>query len=518
VSQKFNTDSLLIYQAEDTTALFCQMIAQLSELSESAEPTPFHKLLRALDDRGKLLRVYTQNIDALESKSGLTFGVPKPSSSRLKVKPKDGPSSPMTSQSRQPSPPVEIPRVIPLHGTLETLHCVSCTHAYPLRDHLELLNSGVPPHCPECTALEETRQLIGKRSRGVGKLRPSVVLYNEVHKNGEQVGEAVRKDLVGNSKGKGRKRSGADLLLVVGTSLRVPGTKRIVREFSKAVRSRSNTTIGEGGLPTPAPSPRRTPVSVDEDGPTTSIYLNLDFPVPTREWEGVFDVWIKGDAQTFAQALHAQMDKDARAKEASLERKRKREEAERWKATGNNAKSVDALIRPTNSKKRKIEIPLPPVLPTKKRKIITFSDNIKRVTRLSSSSDDEDDESGYTRPKIYLRIPARPHCTVPPAAPPGKFLVPEVVMQNTPLSLSYMSKRRSIVAPPSPAPSPASLKKHSSRKKKAVRTNFGNRRTTHSLAKTKSAMFTKRKEAAAPLSPEVVRNAQYGLRKRGAGG
>lgn len=91
--------------------------------------------------------------------------------------------------------------------------------------------------------MEQTRQLIGKRARGVGKLRPSVVLYNELHKDGEGVGEAVRKDLVGVSKGKGR--SGADLLLVVGTSLRVPGTKRIVREFAKAVHSRQIPVLTE---------------------------------------------------------------------------------------------------------------------------------------------------------------------------------------------------------------------------------------------------------------------------------
>ena len=46
-------------------------------MSSSAAPTTFHRLLRRLDERGKLLRVYTQNIDALESKAGLTFGVPE---------------------------------------------------------------------------------------------------------------------------------------------------------------------------------------------------------------------------------------------------------------------------------------------------------------------------------------------------------------------------------------------------------------------------------------------------------
>lgn len=322
--------------------MFCQMIAQLYELSEFALPTSFHHLLRALDDRGRLLRVYTQNIDALERKCGLTFGVPeqdikryKPRSSKGKSDSPDesGPSIAIDPpQIRLPTPPIETPKCIPLHGTVQLMHCQICTHSFPLKDHLSALSAGKPPYCPECTALEETRQLIGKRSRGVGKLRPSVVLYNEMHKDGEEVGDVVRRDLIGSSKGKGR--AGADLLLVVGTSLRVPGTKRIVREFSKAVHSRSSpasTSQNEPsssvmGLATPTPSPRRSPAG-DEDPPIKVVYLNLDFPVPTREWEGVFDVWIRGDAQAFAQIVHDEMEREEKAKEAASERKRRREEA-----------------------------------------------------------------------------------------------------------------------------------------------------------------------------------------------
>ncbi|TDL20745.1 DHS-like NAD/FAD-binding domain-containing protein [Rickenella mellea] len=302
-----------VFNSEHTTALFCQMIARLSDLSTSASPTYFHKLLRALDDRGKLLRVYTQNIDALELKAGLTFGVPGYDDRRSKSKTRSpkgkeradaeidessqmqDESSP--SSSRLPTPPAETPRCIPLHGTLQTMHCQTCTHTFPLSSHTESLSSGIPPDCPECTSLEATRQLIGKRRRGVGKLRPSVVLYNEAHRDGEGVGEVARRDLVG-AKGKGR--AGADLLLVVGTSLRVPGTKRIVREFAKAVRARAAPPASKDTTskpPTPTPSPRRSP-SADDDAPAPikTIYLNLDFPVPTREWDGVFDVWVQGDA------------------------------------------------------------------------------------------------------------------------------------------------------------------------------------------------------------------------------
>ena len=346
------------------------MIAQLSELSQAASPTPFHQLLRTLDDRGRLLRVYTQNIDAIESKSGLSFGVPefedkryKPRS-RAKTFPTAGPADPTTSthctpsqpaasqpNSRLSSPTVEVPRCIPLHGTLQTLHCQTCTHTFPLENYMDSLISGTPPYCPECTQMEETRQLVGKRARGVGKLRPSVVLYNELHKDGEGVGEVVRRDLVGGSKGKGR--SGADVLLVVGTSLRVPGTKRMVREFSKAVRSRGSGSSKDlpdatpKCTPIPSPSPRRSLESRDGCPPIKSIYLNFDFPVPTREWEGVFDAWVQGDAQTFAHLLMDEVAKEVAAKEAVLERKRKREEEA---ASGEQAETDQA----PPAKRRKI--------------------------------------------------------------------------------------------------------------------------------------------------------------------
>lgn len=349
------------------------MIAQLSELSQAAMPTPFHQVLRALDERGKLLRVYTQNIDAIESKSGLSFGVPdfddrrKPRSKSKTAVSNDEPATPSQApSSRLPTPPGEIPRCIPLHGTLQTLHCQTCTHTFPLEDHLPSLTSGTPPYCPECTAMEETRQLVGKRARGVGKLRPSVVLYNETHKDGEGVGEAVRKDLVGGSKGK--RRGGADLLLVVGTSLRVPGTKRIVREFAKAVRSRDGPT---SGLATPSPSPRRTPAS-DEEPALKAVYLNLDFPVPTREWEGVFDAWVQGDAQSFAEMLSQEIEMEARNKGAAVEKKRKREEGATkekeelaWCKGGKKRKSTPETSM-NASKKRKMPI-LPPT-PTSGRK------------------------------------------------------------------------------------------------------------------------------------------------------
>ncbi|KAG6879886.1 hypothetical protein C0992_010239 [Termitomyces sp. T32_za158] len=363
-------------QSEHSTTLFCQMIAQLWNLSQAAKPTAFHDALRALDDRGKLLRVYTQNIDAIEEKCGLSFGVPDFEDRRCKGRTKTAitaadsvtkDSSP-SGVSKLPCPSGDLPRCIPLHGTLQSMHCQICTCSFPLKDYLPSLTLGQPPQCPECTSMEETRHLIGKRARGVGKLRPSVVLYNEAHKDGEGVGEVVKKDLIGSSKGKGR--SGADLLLVVGTSLRVPGTKRMVREFAKAVRSRG---VGSSrNSPSPASSPRPSPATDEE--PTSpaikAIYLNLDFPVPTREWEGVFDTWIQGDAQKFANSLREEIEREARTKQLVLDRKRKRE-GEAIQAEPNSPKTPTKVQSKAGSdvKSTKTKHSLSSVPSAKKRKI-----------------------------------------------------------------------------------------------------------------------------------------------------
>ncbi|EIN09730.1 DHS-like NAD/FAD-binding domain-containing protein [Punctularia strigosozonata HHB-11173 SS5] len=359
-----------VFNSENTTAMFCQMIARLSELSQEAEPTPFHQLLRSLDRRSQLLRVYTQNIDALESKCGLSFGVPDSSRrSRHKAKAKSPPDDSALAgedYDRLPSPPIEIPRCIPLHGTLQTMYCKTCTHSFPLQEHLPALISGQLALCPECEAMEQTRQLVGKRARGVGILRPGVVLYNEDHKDSERVGEVVARDLMGGSRG----RSPPDLLLVVGTSLRVPGTKTIVRQFSKAVRSRdaaasSGTEGSTSRLPTPSPSPRRTPAAAEE-APIRSIYLNFDFPVPTREWEGVFDVWLKGDVQVFARMLQEAIAKEEQAKALAVEkRKQKQEQAAAAAAAHASANALHSV--PT--KKRKVSSQDPAHRTTKKRRM-----------------------------------------------------------------------------------------------------------------------------------------------------
>jgi NAD-dependent SIR2 family protein deacetylase len=439
------------------------MIAQLAELSQAAAPTAFHQVLKTLDDRGKLLRVYTQNIDAIEQKCGLSFGIPAFEDKRVKNRSKGAAavflgeqdcSDASSSGHQTPNLPGNFPRTIPLHGTLQTLHCQICTHAFPLQEYMRFLAVGQPPQCPECASMEATRQLIGKRARGIGRLRPSVVLYNEDHKDGEGVGEVVRKDLMGASKGKGR--SGADLLLVVGTSLRVPGTKRMVREFSKAVRSRGTGSPNSSGHPSPAPSPGRSSSS-EEEPSIKAIYLNLDFPVPTREWEGVFDTWIQGDAQQFAEMLQAKIGEELEAKEIAIERKRKREEEA-------IEKERVAFQEPMKSKKGgKRKGSESPVRAAKRRKVYLPPTPPKSPTPAKGKDKGKHpDES----PKFLLRIPPR-----------RTFLIPEVYITTpAPSKMIYVKRRPPITPEPSPCPRPR-LNSRTKAGRKAIRLARSSRST-----------------------------------------
>lgn len=181
-------------------------------------------------------------------------------------------SLPSTPQSPS-SNPIAIsnlyPRVIPLHGLLSTVKCTFCSHSVPFSQIHPL-----PAHhisCPACDDHSSTRAAKEQRIRSQGFLRPSVVLYGEEHPQGHLIGKVVERDLKGLG-GKGEKEGKLDMLIVAGTSLSIPGVKRMVKEMSRALGER-------GGLRT--------------------IYVNDDAPSHPKEWDGVFNVWVKGDVQTF---------------------------------------------------------------------------------------------------------------------------------------------------------------------------------------------------------------------------
>ena len=178
------------------------MVRELSHLTRNAQPTQFHHMLATLAEEGRLLRLYSQNVDGIDtSLEPLVTTVPLN---------KKGPW----------------PKTIQLHGGLSKMVCSKC-------GHLENFNGALfegpePPSCTECETTDCVRIAGGLRSHGIGRLRPRMVLYNEFNPDEEAIGEVSHADL----------KSRPDAVIVVGTSLKVPGIRRLAKELCAVTRGR----------------------------------------------------------------------------------------------------------------------------------------------------------------------------------------------------------------------------------------------------------------------------------------
>lgn len=178
------------------------MVRELSHLTQKAKPTPFHHMLATIAEEGRLMRLYTQNVDGIESAlEPLATTVPLD---------KKGPW----------------PKTIQLHGGLSKMVCTKCGH---LSDFNGTLFEGPEaPSCKECEVHDSLRVAGGLRSHGIGRIRPRMVLYNEFNPDEEAIGAVSHADL----------KSRPDAVIVVGTSLKVPGIRRLVKELCGVTRAR----------------------------------------------------------------------------------------------------------------------------------------------------------------------------------------------------------------------------------------------------------------------------------------
>lgn len=96
-------------------------------LLHQAKPNPAHQTLAALEQKGKLIAVITQNIDGLHQTAGSG-------------------------------------RVIELHGSSRKFHCMNCQAPYNLEAAEKALEQTLPPRCTACN----------------GILRPGVVFFGEM--------------------------------------------------------------------------------------------------------------------------------------------------------------------------------------------------------------------------------------------------------------------------------------------------------------------------------------------------
>ena len=192
-----------------------------------------------------------------------------------------------------------MPRVVPLHGTVSFMRCTLCELKTPLLPYLPLPPTAVP--CPTCEFTSSIRSALSERSRRAGILRPDVVLYGEEHAQGDLIGSLVERDLKGTG---GKSKEGKiDFLLVAGTTLAIPGVKRIVKEMAKAVHGR-----GKGKE-------------------VKSVLVNDESPKNPGEWAGVFDLWVQGDIEEFVDLVRNTPAAPAAAKKDRVQLVQKKESA-----------------------------------------------------------------------------------------------------------------------------------------------------------------------------------------------
>ncbi|KIW95372.1 uncharacterized protein Z519_03956 [Cladophialophora bantiana CBS 173.52] len=269
-----------VYKDDHSTSSFHDMVRKLSKMSEDAKPTLFHRFLARLAVEGRLLRLYTQNVDGLET------------------------SLPPLATQVPLNHKAPWPKTIQLHGGLEKMMCQKCRHVSDF--DANLFDGAAPPLCPQCVAADALRTAhAGKRSHGIGRLRPRIVLYNEHNPDDEAIGAVTTADF----------RTRPDAVIVVGTSMKIPAVRRIAREMCQIVRDRR-----EG----------------------TTVWINLDPVPPGKDLENCWDLIVKGDSDEVARL--------ARLKE--------------WDDSGSDAAEnyTEADLDRVKSSQGEIEVVIPPSL------------------------------------------------------------------------------------------------------------------------------------------------------------
>lgn len=231
-----------VYKDDKSTEEFHKMVRDLSRLTREAKPTAFHHMLATIAQEGRLMRLYSQNVDCLDTSL-------KPLATEI----------PLNTKAPWPV-------TIQLHGGLEKMQCTKCSHV----DNFDgsLFQGPEPPLCERCKEADYVRtEFGGKRSHGIGRLRPRMVLYNEYNPDEDAIGKVSQADL----------RRVPDAVLVVGTSLKVPGVKRIVRELCQATRSK-------------------------RDGFTA--WINLDSAPQAPDMKELWDLVVRGKCDDIASLLN----------------------------------------------------------------------------------------------------------------------------------------------------------------------------------------------------------------------
>ncbi|ORX99716.1 SIR2-domain-containing protein [Basidiobolus meristosporus CBS 931.73] len=141
------------------------------------KPSPTHAFVRLVEEKGKLLRNYTQNIDTLEQAAG-------------------------------------IQKVLQCHGSFASASCIRCHHQVPGREIEQDIFKQTIPRCPKCIAEDPNLD--------DAIMKPDIVFF------GEKLPDAFEEHLLEDARQ-------IDLLIVMGSSLRVAPVSNIMSHIPQDV-------------------------------------------------------------------------------------------------------------------------------------------------------------------------------------------------------------------------------------------------------------------------------------------
>ncbi|CAO3574012.1 unnamed protein product [Mortierella alpina] len=152
-------------------------------------PSPSHYFIKLVEEQGKLIRNYTQNIDTLEQKAGIT-------------------------------------KVLQCHGSFATASCIRCKHSVPGDDIKEAIFKQEVAYCKLCTdsAVSPGGNGVGISAQEAKRplMKPDIVFFNE--RLPTLFEEYLEED-----------RTKVDLLIVIGSSLKVAPVGDIMHQLPRHV-------------------------------------------------------------------------------------------------------------------------------------------------------------------------------------------------------------------------------------------------------------------------------------------
>lgn len=151
--------------------------------------SPLHAFIKLLQDKGKLLKNYTQNIDNLESYAG--------------IKPE---------------------KLVQCHGSFATATCITCKFKVSGETIFEDIKKQVIPNCPKCAKAKKRLQNSENSyvPESFGVFKPDITFFGEALP--EKFHDQILNDL-----------NECDLLISIGTSLKVAPVADIVDKVADHV-------------------------------------------------------------------------------------------------------------------------------------------------------------------------------------------------------------------------------------------------------------------------------------------